>query len=312
MRKPLTIDYLLKNLASAVESRNYIRANRLAHRILHQYPAKKHDRDELRLIVQNMMSTLEQPDKEPITYNRYSRAGTIIKPYSRVRPKTTAVKTSRIMGKTRSNNYMILAESKKYKVEGVKANASIWYSQNEYPFTEKEFLKNISSQVVNIEIEATRNIKLLAGTRKHRCATLNSFGPPRRVSSRIKSPASVKASKPNGVIYPIWFGTNRKPSGDDGFLGSELNDRIIRGRIDVYIPKSHRFGEEGNSFWRRLLRFSLRNDRLKVQKITPLGKSDFYKEICQEMQSVRENENVPHALLYLHGFNVSFEDAARG
>src|SRR5437667_7915046 len=37
-----------------------------------------------------------------------------------------------------------------------------------------------------------------------------------------------------GVVYPVWFGTNRKPTAlGDGFTG-ERHDRITRGRVEVY------------------------------------------------------------------------------
>lgn len=56
-----------------------------------------------------------------------------------------------------------------------------------------------------------------------------------------------------GAVYPVWFGTNRKPDGNGGFT-SERHDHITRGRVEVYVPKAHRFGETGTSFWTKLKR----------------------------------------------------------
>ncbi|HYH44590.1 MAG TPA: hypothetical protein VEG34_02815, partial [Thermoanaerobaculia bacterium] len=40
-----------------------------------------------------------------------------------------------------------------------------------------------------------------------------------------------------GVVYPVWFGTNRKPDfAGTGFSG-ERHDRVTRGRVDVFIPE---------------------------------------------------------------------------
>ena len=75
------------------------------------------------------------------------------------------------------------------------------------------------------------------------------------------------------IVYPVWFGTNRKPDGRGGF-GSERNDQIIRGRAEVLIPESHRFGETRSSFWKRLLRFDLRDDTLRLQRIVTKERSD--------------------------------------
>src|SRR5438128_4275599 len=84
-------------------------------------------------------------------------------------------------------------------------------------------------------------------------------------------PFNLERSSPSpdadGVVYPVWFGTNRKPTTQgDGFTG-ERHDRITRGRVEVYVPEAHRFGETGTGFWRRLLRFGRRDDRLRLQHV---------------------------------------------
>ena len=114
----------------------------------------------------------------------------------------------------------------------------------------------------------------------------------------------------DGVVYPVWFGTNRKPTArGDGFTG-ERYDRITRGRAEVHVPKAHRFGETGTGFWQRMLRFDLRDDRLRLQHLNKQDRKAFFAEIREAMQSARESGEPPHALFYLHGFNVSFEEAA--
>ena len=39
---------------------------------------------------------------------------------------------------------------------------------------------------------------------------------------------------------------------------------MIRKISAHYVPEAHRFGETGTGFWRRLLRFDLRDDRLRL------------------------------------------------
>ena len=114
----------------------------------------------------------------------------------------------------------------------------------------------------------------------------------------------------DGVVYPVWFGTNRKPAAQgDGFTG-ERHDRITRGRVEVYVPEAHRFGETGTGFWKRLLRFDLRDDRLRLQHVERQERDAFFADIHQAMQAARDSGEQPHALFFLHGFNVTFEDAA--
>jgi esterase/lipase superfamily enzyme len=113
-----------------------------------------------------------------------------------------------------------------------------------------------------------------------------------------------------GVVYPVWFGTNRKPVAQgDGFTG-QRHDRITHGRVEVYVPEAHRFGETGTGLLTRLLRFDLRDDRLRLQRVENQERDAFYSEIHQAMQAARESGEQPHALFFLHGFNVSFEEAA--
>jgi esterase/lipase superfamily enzyme len=80
--------------------------------------------------------------------------------------------------------------------------------------------------------------------------------------------------------------------------------------VNVFIPEAHRFGETGTPFWKKLLRFDLRDDRLRLQQVERQEWNAFFKEIKKTMQSVRETGVTSHALLFLHGFNVTFEEAA--
>ena len=112
------------------------------------------------------------------------------------------------------------------------------------------------------------------------------------------------------VVYPVWFGTNRKPgAGDVGFT-SERHDRTTLGRVDVHVPAAHRFGETGTGFWRRLLRFDLRDDRLRVQGVHAQERSVFISEVQQAMRDARDSGEESHALVFIHGYNVTFEEAA--
>ncbi len=108
----------------------------------------------------------------------------------------------------------------------------------------------------------------------------------------------------------MWFGTNRKPAGRAGWFTGERHDRTTLGRVQVWVPEAHRFGETGSSFWKRLLRFHPRDDRLRLQRVDPRETDAFFAEIQGAMREARDSGEEPHALLYLHGYNNSFEDAA--
>ncbi len=121
---------------------------------------------------------------------------------------------------------------------------------------------------------------------------------------------SVSSVEDEGVVYPVWFGTNREPTlSGDGFTG-ERHDRVTLGRAEVYVPKAHRFGETGNAFWKRLLRFNLRDDRLRLQCVQGQDRGLFYAEVNQAVQDACDSGETPHALVFLHGYHTTFAEAA--
>ncbi len=139
-----------------------------------------------------------------------------------------------------------------------------------------------------------------------------SLEPGRRTRGRPDFPLADYAPSPDadGVVYPVWFGTNRKPAPKgDGFT-SERHDRIARGRVEVLVPEAHRFGQTRTGFWKRLLRFDLRDDSLRLQHVKLQERDAFFAEIQEAMQAARDTGEQAHALFFLHGFNVTFEDAA--
>jgi esterase/lipase superfamily enzyme len=113
-----------------------------------------------------------------------------------------------------------------------------------------------------------------------------------------------------GVIYPVWFATNRKANPGGGGFGSDRANAITYGHLDVSVPDAHRFGETGTGFLKHLLRFDFRDDVLRVQRVEKQDRDTFFAEIRNVMQNVPESNCPPEALVFIHGFNVTFEDAA--
>lgn len=125
----------------------------------------------------------------------------------------------------------------------------------------------------------------------------------------LSTERSVSQEEDQGVVYPVWFGTNRKPAANSTTGTSFTHERhnsITRGRVLVHVPKAHRFGEAGSSFWKRLLR----DDLLRIREVAQRERDAFFTEITDAMQAARNSGSAPHALFFLHGFNVTFEDAA--
>ncbi|MBC7957752.1 MAG: alpha/beta hydrolase [Cytophagales bacterium] len=115
-------------------------------------------------------------------------------------------------------------------------------------------------------------------------------------------------SKGNGVVYPVWFATNRKA--DVGGFSGQRGETVTHGRVDVFVPDAHRFGETGTSLIKRLARWEFRDDHLRVQQITLQERNTFFAAMRETMQRTRDDGGAPEALIFIHGFNVSFEEAA--
>lgn len=110
-------------------------------------------------------------------------------------------------------------------------------------------------------------------------------------------------------LYQVWFGTNREPvdSGDysKGF-SSRPSHTVHHGTCTVAVPKSHRFGSVGSSFFGRLLTWT--DDRLKLRDIRGFDAPVFWSALRVELTGWSPDER--QALVYLHGYNTTLEEAA--
>lgn len=110
-------------------------------------------------------------------------------------------------------------------------------------------------------------------------------------------------------VQTVWFGTNRRPldpAAPTRAFGDERDHRLHVGTCEVYVPKSHRFGSLGSSwFWRLITRT---DDRLKLQAVRVLADAEFWAGLRAKVRGAPDGEQ--QALVFIHGYNVSFEEAA--
>jgi esterase/lipase superfamily enzyme len=141
--------------------------------------------------------------------------------------------------------------------------------------------------------------------------------------TRNTSLISVEAAKPRvtrtfstqqqteATLYPLWFGTNRKPNNPQdlakGFSG-ERDNKMHYGTCQVTVPKSHEIGSVGSPWWK----FVLTDDRLKLDResLKLFEETSFLAAIQKALQDPELELDERSALVFIHGFNVSFEDAA--
>lgn len=107
-------------------------------------------------------------------------------------------------------------------------------------------------------------------------------------------------------LYPVWYGTNRAPVDPDdmskGFGRERSATGTSHGRCLVHVPKSHRIGSLGSGLLTRVR--SGVDDRLSVHKLETIPADQFWRELDGAAEDERD------AVVFVHGYNVSFENAA--
>jgi esterase/lipase superfamily enzyme len=110
--------------------------------------------------------------------------------------------------------------------------------------------------------------------------------------------------------YVVWYGTNRRPNdpNDAGKGYSKLRDIVVHyGSCRVFIPKSHKIGSIGSPWWKRLL--TRTDDRVRLLAIDDLHRSDYWNRIAVQIAAMDADERC--AVIFVHGYNVSFQQAAQ-
>ena len=110
--------------------------------------------------------------------------------------------------------------------------------------------------------------------------------------------------------YPVWFATDREPIDPTrpcaGFGRERGRGDVCRGRCVVHVPRSHRIGSLGTNVLLRVLRGGDR--RLTLERLEPMPGEAFWRGLDGHVAAASEGHR--HAVVFIHGYNVSFEAAA--
>jgi esterase/lipase superfamily enzyme len=107
-------------------------------------------------------------------------------------------------------------------------------------------------------------------------------------------------------LLPLWRQTHQLEDVSTPAYGSEFSDRVEMGVCSVTIPDIH---EEGDLEGPSLLRLEIKVDPEKhivLRSVQPLAHEAFFVNLEGELAEKGRN-----VLVFIHGYNVSFEDAAR-
>ena len=126
-------------------------------------------------------------------------------------------------------------------------------------------------------------------------------------------PVHVHGPGPQGyTLVQVFYATDRGPGRGDTPAEAFGSQRDARGRLhlgtcDVSIPKDHRLAAlEAPS----ITSFEFEEDPTRhvvLMRVTPRGPDNFYRDLRARLARSSRRE----ALVFVHGYNVSFADAAR-
>ena len=126
----------------------------------------------------------------------------------------------------------------------------------------------------------------------------------------VAAPRPVEATPPDLVEVTTYYATNRNPTPQNSepskAYGNETESTLHYGRAVVTIPRGHVSGEvEVPSLW-KLERDIDPNKHFTLKSVTPLPTDAARREMAQKLNGL----STKSLLIFVHGFNTNFRDAA--
>jgi len=128
-------------------------------------------------------------------------------------------------------------------------------------------------------------------------------------AARVQAETGARTVEKPFATVQVFYGTDRKPTGQkkpDKFFAADRGE-LNFGSVEVSIPHDHRTGElEGRVWWKLQFRKNPAK-HVVVVSLQVLGR----KELLQSFRKSFRQQASKEVLLFVHGYNVSFEDACR-
>lgn len=113
------------------------------------------------------------------------------------------------------------------------------------------------------------------------------------------------ASAPYKVV-PVFFATDREKSAPANFSGAR-SDTISYGEVSVSIPRDHKMGELENPSWWNLRFTETPQKDVMLLSVSSESRDEFFAALRTKVSTSKRKS----LLVFVHGFHVSFADAAR-
>lgn len=122
---------------------------------------------------------------------------------------------------------------------------------------------------------------------------------------RVAFSPIMDAGPAEGRKVVVWFGTNRLRDRRGQFPGERASN-VTYGRCHVSVPLDRTAGSLGRGLIGRIVKG---DNRVKVQGVEVLGEGRFWSYLTNEVAALDVSDQ--HGLVFLHGYNTKFNDAAR-
>lgn len=114
-----------------------------------------------------------------------------------------------------------------------------------------------------------------------------------------------------GQSCTVFYGTNREPKERSNLskgYGNERADKLHLGSCTVNVPYERDRGEVSGSLWQKIKNFDPSYGDVELQTLKSYEPNEFWQRISTLLQPLEPEEQ--QALIFIHGFNISFEEAA--
>lgn len=126
-------------------------------------------------------------------------------------------------------------------------------------------------------------------------------------AARIDAPAAANGNK--DLMRRVFYGTDRKTSGmtERGMSYGNERGELQLGFCEVSIPPDHKMGELESPKWWKFEFSENPKKHVVLLNVQELSKGNFFTELRSHIDKASDKE----AFVFIHGYNVTFEDAAR-
>jgi len=124
-------------------------------------------------------------------------------------------------------------------------------------------------------------------------------------------PKDFSVQNKDGETCTVFYGTNREPNNINDLskgYGNERANKLHLGSCTVNVPYDRNKGKLSGSFWKKIKHFDASYGDVELKTLTAYEPHDFWQNIASLLAPLEEEEQ--QALVFVHGFNTSFEAAA--